>query len=95
MPYADLIISQLTDPFRIGLLVFLALIAQRTSAQTGHAIPLALGVLFVAFLIPTTMGSGQTGRMPAIAAGVVSNVIILAVILGASLLWNRVNGKNS
>lgn len=95
MPYADLIVSQLTDPFRIGLLLFLALTTRRTSAQTGYAIPLAVGALFVAFLIPTTMGSGQTGGMTAIAAGVVSNIIILAVILGVLMLWSRLAARKT
>lgn len=95
MPFADLIASQLTDPFRIGLLAVLLMTTRQTSAHTGHWIPLGVGALFVAALIPTTMGSGQTGTMSAIAAGVVSNVIILALILGAFALWSWLTGNKA
>lgn len=92
MTFIDLIASQLTDPFRIGLLAVLVMTTRQTAAHTGHWIPLGVGALFVAFLIPNTLGSGQTDMMTAVSAGVVSNVIILAVIMGALMLWTRLAG---
>jgi hypothetical protein len=88
MTFADLLVAQLLDPFRIGLLIALVFTTLQTAAHTGRLIPLALGGLFVAVLIATTTGSGEVGQ--AIAAGVVTNAMILAVILGLHAIWKRV-----
>ncbi len=85
----ELVLSQLTDIFRIGLIVALVFTMRRTSAVTGRVLPLALGVVFVAVILPTTMPSGTASLAHAIGAGLVSNVIILAVVLAAEQLLKR------
>jgi hypothetical protein len=81
----DLIISQLTDPFRVGLLIGLVITMQRTAAVTGRIVPLVLGVLFVAVMLPTTMPSSSVSLKDAILAGIASNVILLIPVL--ALMW--------
>ena len=80
----DLVLSQMTDLFRIGLIVALVLTMRRTAAVTGRIIPLALGVVFVAVMLPTTMMGTSPGLGPAILAGLVSNSIILALVLACA-----------
>ncbi|NMD09322.1 MAG: hypothetical protein GYA66_15235, partial [Phyllobacteriaceae bacterium] len=46
MDYTTLLTSQLTDLFRIGLLVGLFYTMARTKPQTGIAIPLLAGIAF-------------------------------------------------
>ena len=86
MDLLNLILSQLADPFRIGLLVALVFTMLRTQGTTGVFVPLAAGVLFVAVIIPsTTLTTLVQPLWQIVAVGVVSNVIILAAILG---LWS-------
>lgn len=85
----DLVLSQLTDIFRIGLIVALVITMRRTSAVTGRALPLALGVVFVAVILPTTLRSQQAAVGDAILAGLVSNAVILGVVLAAATLIDR------
>ena len=85
----DLVLSQLTDIFRIGLIVALVVTMRRTAAVTGRVLPLALGVLFVAVILPTTLRSQQVALVDAVLAGLVSNVIILGVVLAAAFLIER------
>jgi hypothetical protein len=88
----DLVISQLTDLFRIGLIIALVVTMQRTEAVTGRVIPLILGVIFVAVMLPTTMPSSTVSLKDAMFAGLVSNVIILLPVLAAAWLiarWRR------
>lgn len=81
MPLTDLIQSQLTDPFRLGLLVFLYLTMLRTRAQMGEVIPLLAGAVFVAALIPmTTSRAAGAELLPAIGAGLVVNIAVLGLI---------------
>ncbi len=77
----DTVLSQLTDPFRIGLMVALVITMLRTAAVTGRWIPLALGVVFVAVIVPSTLPSQTVEFMDAVLAGLVSNAIILVVVL--------------
>jgi hypothetical protein len=84
-PLIDLVVSQLTDIFRIGLIIALVVTMQRTAAVTGRIIPLVLGVIFVAVMLPTTMPSSSVSLKDAILAGLVSNVIILLPVL--ALAW--------
>lgn len=77
----DLVQSQLTDPFRIGLIIALVFTMLRTRTTTGSLIPLAAGVVFVAVILPSTMPSGTAGLVDAILAGLVSNLIILGIVL--------------
>lgn len=90
--FIDTIIGGLTDPFRIGLIVALFATMVRTRAATGTLVPLAAGVLFVAVIIPVTMGTSDDAAVPVaqrVLAGIVSNVVILAVIAGLWTLWVR------
>ena len=85
----DIVLSQLSDPFRIGLIIALVVTMFRTSAVTGRALPLVLGVVFVAVILPTTMPSGTASQSNAIFAGRVSNLIILGVVLAIAALIAR------
>ncbi len=76
----ELLISQLTDVFRIGLIVALVVTMHRTSAVTGRLIPLVAGIVFVAVILPTTMPGASTTLTEAVTVGVLSNLIILAFV---------------
>lgn len=81
--------SQLLDPFRIGLIVFLVLTAIRTSQHTVLAIPVGLGVAFVAVLLPTSFPKEGASWGISVAVGLVANLIILAVVLAAYAVYRR------
>ena len=85
----DLVLSQLTDLFRIGMMVALVVTMRRTAAVTGRILPLALGVVFVAVLLPSTMPSGSASLVDAILAGLVSNLIILVPVLAIAAVVAR------
>lgn len=85
----DLVMLQLTDLFRIGMIVGLVVTMHRTAAVTGRVIPLALGVVFLAVMLPVTMPVGTTNLTDAILAGVISNSIILAPVLALGWLITR------
>ena len=85
----DLVISQLTDLFRIGLIIALVVTMHRTAAVTGRVIPLVLGVVFVAVMLPTTMPSNSVNLTDAILAGLVSNLIILIPVLAVAWFTAR------
>ena len=90
----ETLVSQLLDPFRAGLILFLLLTALRTRPTMGLPIPLGLGVVFVAVLIPLTTGASadtnNEARLTAIAYGLVSNSILLACFLAAWAVWAKV-----
>ena len=93
MDLSNLILSQLADPFRIGLMVALVITMQRTQGTTGVWVPLAAGVLFVAVIIPSTMLTALAQPLwQVVAVGMVSNAIILAVILGVWAIYQRFRG---
>jgi formate-dependent nitrite reductase membrane component NrfD len=82
MPLIDLLTSQLTDLFRIGLIIALVITTARNQAVTGNVIPLIAGVVFVAIIIPATMQTAATDPLWRLAGvGVVANLIILAGVL--------------
>ncbi|MDR0810521.1 MAG: hypothetical protein LBE86_15610 [Gemmobacter sp.] len=86
----EIILSQLADPFRIGLVVALIATMQRTRAVTGHLVPLALGVSFIAIIIPMTLTSGDAVPfLMQVATGIVTNVLLLVAGLGLLALWQR------
>lgn len=90
MDLSNLILQQLADPFRIGLMVALVITMLRTQATTGVWLPLAAGVVFVAVIIPSTMLPALTQPLwQIVAVGIVANAIILAVILGLWTLYQR------
>ncbi len=90
----ELIQSQLTDLFRIGLLTALLLTAYRTRAMTGLMTPLALGAVFVAALIPLQMQPDTPERVMAIGAGVVTNAVLLGLLAAARMVILRVMGRD-
>jgi hypothetical protein len=83
------IASQLTDPFRIGLLAALIYTTIRNAAVTGWIVPLASGIVFVAFIIAVTMPSAGLPQTVVISAGIISNSIIAAIISCGLFLWRR------
>ena len=85
----DLVLSQLTDLFRIGLMIALVVTMRRTSAVTGRVLPLALGVVFVAVMLPSTLARGSASLTDAILVGLVSNLIILLPALAVTTLVGR------
>ena len=87
--FAAIIASQLADPFRIGLIAALIYTTIRNSGVTGWLVPLAAGIVFVAFIIAVTMPSGGQTQAVVISAGVVSNAIIAAILFGALFIWRR------
>jgi hypothetical protein len=78
----EILLSQLTDPFRLGLIVALVLTMLRTESVTGRWIPLALGVAFVAAIIPMTIGrASEVPLVTLIVLGLVANLVILALVM--------------
>lgn len=91
--FIDLVTAALTDPFRIALILGLVITQARTAALTGTLLPLALGVAFVAVIIPTTFGYEESLGLPLVAgAGAAANLVLLAVALVARRLWARRQG---
>ncbi|MBT1155105.1 hypothetical protein J1C56_05830 [Aminobacter anthyllidis] len=90
MAYLDIYLAQLTDPFRIGLLIALVVTAANTAPNLNRWIPIALGIVFVAVLIPFSIGANATiNTTTAVLVGLVSNATILAVLLAAKVLYSR------
>jgi hypothetical protein len=89
MGVLDILAAQLVEPFRIGLLVALALTAANTSHTIGTLVPVVLGLIFVAVLIPMSLGSAGTDQLTATLVGLLSNAILLALILAARALYHR------
>ncbi len=83
----ELVLSQLTDVFRIGLIVALVVTMLRTSTVTGRVLPLVAGVVFVAVILPTTMPSGSANLGDEIIAGLITNLIILVPVLVLARLF--------
>ena len=90
MPLIDILTAQLTDLFRIGLMIALIITARRNAAVTGWVLPLIFGVIFVAVMIPATLQT-QTAEplWRLVAIGVVANLIILAAALGLYKAYQR------
>jgi len=92
MTLTELLTSQLTDLFRIGLLIALIYTTLQNRAQTGLWLPLLTGALFVAVILPSTMGLGAAnslGLWTVIAVGMVANCLILAVALAGWMIYQR------
>lgn len=77
----ELVFSQLSDVFRIGLIVALVITMLRTSTVTGRVLPLIAGVVFVAVIVPSTLSGSTETLNQEIAAGLISNLIILVPVL--------------
>ena len=83
MTVSEILFAQLTDPFRLGLIVALVVTMLRTELVTGRWLPLALGVAFVAVIIPTTIQSNAAEPLwRLVAVGLVANLLLLVVVLG-------------
>lgn len=90
MTLSQLILSQLSDPFRIVLIIGLVYTMLRTRPVTGTLIPLLSGVAFVAIIIPVTLNQGSAEPVwRAISAGLLSNAVILGVVMGVWSLYDR------
>lgn len=86
----DIVFSQLIDPFRIGLIFFLVVTAMRTRPTMGLLMPLAMGVVFIAILIPLTTAAGAAvSKAEAIGFGILSNAILLGIVLGGWAIWEK------
>ncbi len=93
MTFPEIFLSQVVDPFRIGLVVALIATMLRTRAVTGQLVPLALGVAFIAIIIPMTLTSGSAVPFwMQVVTGLVTNALLLAVALGLYTLWQRLRG---
>ena len=77
----EILLAQLTDPFRIALAVGLVLTMIRTRSATGTALPLVAGILFISVIIPTTLQSVGAGLVWHIGLGLVSTTVIVAIVL--------------
>lgn len=86
-----LLMSQVTDIFRIGLLCGLLYTTERTRAQTGTLVPLLAGIVFVAVIIATTMPVTGIPVVQSITSGLVANAIIMSVIWSA---WTAVKTRS-
>ncbi|MCB5411088.1 hypothetical protein [Pseudogemmobacter faecipullorum] len=88
MTFGQLIISQLSDPFRIALLIALIWTMMRTRRETGMVIPLLAGVVFVAALIPSTTSAASLAPFfDQFLAGLLANAMLTALLLG---LWQLI-----
>jgi hypothetical protein len=85
----DILISQITDPFRIGLMIALVVTMIRTSAVTGKFLPLVLGVVFVAVIVPSSLPSSDVPFVDAVLYGLISNLVILLPILTVAAVISR------
>jgi hypothetical protein len=93
MTAAEILSQQLTDIFRIGLLIALVATMLRTRSTTGTVVPLVAGIVFVAVVIPMTLPIPAGEPMwRLIALGAVANIIILAALGLAWMLIRRLRG---
>jgi hypothetical protein len=88
----ELVQSQLIEPLRIGLIVGLVITMYRTATVTGRALPLAAGVVFVAVILPVTNPKPPVTLTDAVLAGLVSNLVILAIVLALAMIVRRLRG---
>ena len=94
MSLPQLVLAQIPDPFRIALLIGLVITMIRTRAQTGTLVPLAAGVVFVAVIIPSTLGTRLAEPFwMQVGAGLIANLAILAVVLGIYEGFRRITGR--
>jgi len=84
--------AQLTDPFRIVMLIALVYVWHRNRGPDGGILPLVAGYLFVAVLIPATNGT-SVPLVAGILMGLIANLIILLVVLGARMIWQHLRKR--
>jgi len=85
----ELLLSQLLDPFRIGLLLALVFTAYNTAGKVGMAIPLILGAIFVAVLIPFSTQQEDIDKTMAVATGLAANAILIGMFIGVRAAWDH------
>ena len=91
MPLIDILTGQLSDLFRIGLIIALVITTTRNAAVTGKIIPLIAGVVFVAVIIPVTLQTATAEPLSRLVmVGIGANLILLAAVLGLFELLQRV-----
>ena len=91
---ATLLQSQLTDVFRIGLIIAMIVTAMRTKAVMGLTIPLLAGVVFVAVIIPSTMQVGSSVPLLVnVGVGIIANLIIVGICLGVWEAFRRLTNR--
>lgn len=91
--WVELLQAQLTDVFRLGLVLALIYTMFRTRAATGMWVPLAAGIAFIAVIIPVTAASPVAAPLwMQVATGVVVNTIFVAVALGVWSVISRSRG---
>lgn len=94
MPLTELLLTQLIDVFRIGMIVALIATALRTQATMGLTIPLLAGVVFVAVIIPATMQpDSDLTLLHRVGVGIVANLILLGICLGVWEALRRLTGR--
>jgi len=89
MAWSDILLTQLIDPFRIALIVGLGWMTLRLRQNSGVLMPLLIGTLFFAVMLPTTLPISGAQRQIQMATGVAANAIILTVLIGIWLLLQR------
>lgn len=92
---ADLLLEQITDPFRIGLLFFLLLTTRQTAAATGTVLPLLAGVTFIAILIPMTLTSDAGDWWMRVVAGLAVNCAVMLILILAFGAYDRMRHRGS
>jgi len=93
MGFFNLLGEQLADPFRIALIIGLLITSNNTAPQIGRSIPLVLGVIFVAVLIPTAFGPGAHSLTAFVSVGIIANFLIFAVCWLIFSLLQRMTRK--
>ena len=94
MTLTQILAGQILDPFRIALIIGLVITMLRTRATTGTVVPLAAGIVFVAAMLPMTMGRADgVPTSTAIGLGLVSNTILLGIVLGAWGVWQKLRRR--
>lgn len=93
MTIYDIFISQLSDPFRIGLLIALLVTTRNTFAHTGAVLPLLAGVVFVAILIPLTFSADAENWWMLVGVGLLSNCVVVAIAVGLWLAFTRLSSR--
>ena len=86
---SSLFLSQITDPFRIGLVAALIYTTFRNAAATGFVLPLVAGIMFVAYIIAVTFPAASQSMWAITGVGLVSNSVLAAVMLAIGFIWRK------
>lgn len=92
MSWTDILTTQLTDPFRIGLMVALFWTTLRLRSDTGFLMPLVAGILFFAVMLPTTLPITGADYTMQILTGALAHLIIVAILVAGWMLLKRFRG---